>query len=459
MAATYSGSLYDCTLLEESESSDGTPSPRLRTIDNLAGPADVFQLPASQTNLSPYEVGPADNFGRPSPSSSPELSPGSLLPSVLQPGNRGRSSSTSTFKSSRPVSMDYQDLADLRQLMSDPDSPRAHPKEPSTPSRPRVRSRGHNSDVQDDDAEIGTDYMESMITSQMLKAQYWITDSPSQSKEEADDWITLNPPDWNEDSVAFPSAPNGTPAAPSRTFREALGHPHDHVENIQYVLKSMTRRVMRRRQSLKFSNTEKELNFEDGVDMTEEFQSDETIRRAEEGYPSDDSFSSSPKASRFGRRAFGRPAPPSAFKGISLRDRMSLFFSRKQEDSPANITNSSTPSGTFSLPCSADDTTGAPVSRSSRAMARHAPKASAARRTRTEASQRDDPRHPVMTGRTRVDSHFLTVQVKQAQVYSHKQGAQLYPHEPLVKNIHRFMRYSSAAYGVRGPARSLLADI
>ncbi|EIW67297.1 hypothetical protein TREMEDRAFT_64544 [Tremella mesenterica DSM 1558] len=253
-------------------------------------------------------------------------------------------------------------------------------------------------------------------------------------KTELEEWVELDPQTADDELHRLPSVPNGTPAIPSKTLQEAAEHPHDNSERIQLALKHMTDKLLQRRSKTKTSRS-----------MTDdEFSSEETSplhNLDSSGSTSPSSFmksgSTSPSTLRIAKRLFGvspPSSPPSAWKDTyqSRRRRGSLGIFRRKKEQGA-LSSDDLPS-LASRAEIMDKTTSTIISMEPIEMIdQHTADQKSKSDTFDNVGSSSSPQ-PRRKKKPPVE------------VYADP-SAGLYPHDSLIRNIHRFMRYSTAAYG------------
>lgn len=358
-------------------------------------------------------------------------------------------------------------------------------------------------DVEDEEPEL---YISTTTTSSRRRSVVSLS-----SLAEDDDWIEvdqlLGEHGPHPEEADIPSAPNGSTSIGTMSYRDALEHPSAGSERIQLVLKTMTNKLLQRRRTVRrvrgedrSSSSPKGSAGRDGsVTPT---QTD--IRRIEWGRETPDQSdvsSSVTSASSYAPLA-QKPlaisgsmsrlfpsrltkSPPSAYdrhvsstakkessvgRAIS-RARSAFRSSRRSSRSSSPDSSSLAPTVATSpdrtaespasspvvtppceLPLSTLDGVKAPpptpfVSSIFRTPGQH--------RVLPHSRSSQDTRPSITALHESVRTSQSRVQAASTEAVSETPGS-LFPHDSLIRNIHRFMRYSSAAYGVSPCVRSSL---
>ena len=322
------------------------------------------------------------------------------------------------------------------------------------------------------------------------------------STEDDNDWIEVDQlldevRDKEEDDIA--SAPNESASVGTMSYREALEHPSVNAERIQLVLKTMTNKLLQRKRTVRRVRAE-DLSDTSSLEGTIGREGSVTptlpdVRRIEwDKHSPNQSSSAAPSAvlasshlhresgvssalggmSRFlpsqtkrhPPSAYGRPDQTSSSKESSMGRAMSkarsAFRPRSQRSSrssspdwsatvPAPSTSSSRSTPEFAhSPSTTPPTEASPVFGEGVKAPPPTPLISSFfRRSGLRESQgaRERPSVTAMQESVRTSQSRIQAASSQAVLES---SASLFPHDSLIRNIYRFMRYSSAAYGVSG---------
>ncbi|KAK8854844.1 hypothetical protein IAR55_003583 [Kwoniella newhampshirensis] len=323
--------------------------------------------------------------------------------------------------------------------------------------------------------------------------------------DDENDWIEvdqlLDDDRQDETGTIIPSAPNGSSVAIS-SYRDALDHPQQNAERIQLVLRTMTNKLLQRKRTVRHVMRD---------DLSDTSSSDETIiphkpstervggtrpdvrdikwrppMSSVDSHQTPSSFISSlegksrslsprrPGATSSTLKTSGKEIPVD--NAVSKAKAAFRPFTRSRKGSRAASPSSSDRSpplvGT-TLPHSSNQSirkhpegvrAPPPSPHSSMVLRSPAPTSSSARNdsdgSRRGTINRHDPIHTsrpthrsgpsLATVREATHSSSSRIQAASASLMAERGEASsnnLFPHDSLVRNIHRFMRYSSAAYG------------
>ena len=316
---------------------------------------------------------------------------------------------------------------------------------------------------------------------------------------EEEDWIEVDQV-LDEDvrageTTGVLSAPNGSTSIGTMSYRDALEHPSANAERIQLVLKTMTNKLLQRKRTIRMVRTE---NVADQIksdgNVTPSAIAIRDVERIEwdrdtanqSAANSKDASGRSPGPSIAGmtlRSGESTPkkttplynsrqsvSPPSTFRrraqelpiGRAFSRARSAFRSKSRSSSPFGSPDSlpadstlptsfryeESPSSGSPLYNETVDDTPTPNLRRSFKSALPGRLSSSPKAHRVQEGAHRRP--SISAARESVRTSQSRVQAASAQNVSDSPAA-LFPHDPLIKNIYRFMRYSSAAYGVSWP--------
>ncbi|KAL7418974.1 hypothetical protein Q5752_006658 [Cryptotrichosporon argae] len=268
--------------------------------------------------------------------------------------------------------------------------------------------------------------------------------SVSALTDDESEWIEvdhlLDDMDQGTDAAAvpspIPSAPNGSPTAlTSPTYRDAVEHPYGNAERIQLVLRTMTNRLLQRKRmvrrmpSFSSSSSTPTATSRDASTTRGRFEHGQASQ-ASSAATSATSTPTKAKRTLAHRQSTSpdsaRKAPPFRLLGSAIAARPSLAQS-----------SVATPRA---MVCDPDVPPPLPP------KPRHEHHAHA----HAHADPHAHRRRASHTTHESIHATSARVHAASSQVLP-EQGdsspSNLFPHDGLVKNIHRFMRYSSAAYG------------
>ncbi|CAD6588545.1 MAG: hypothetical protein TREMPRED_005079, partial [Tremellales sp. Tagirdzhanova-0007] len=312
---------------------------------------------------------------------------------------------------------------------------------------------------------------------------------------EEEDWIEVDQV-LDEDvrageTTGVLSAPNGSTSIGTMSYRDALEHPSANAERIQLVLKTMTNKLLQRKRTIRMVRTE---NVADQIksdgNVTPSAIAIRDVERIEwdrdtanqSAANSKDASGRSPGPSIAGmtlRSGESTPkkttplynsrqsvSPPSTFRrraqelpiGRAFSRARSAFRSKSRSSSPFGSPDSlpadstlptsfryeESPSSGSPLYNETVDDTPTPNLRRSFKSALPGRLSSSPKAHRVQEGAHRRP--SISAARESVRTSQSRVQAASAQNVSDSPAA-LFPHDPLIKNIYRFMRYSSAAYG------------
>ncbi|WVW85722.1 hypothetical protein I302_107760 [Kwoniella bestiolae CBS 10118] len=288
--------------------------------------------------------------------------------------------------------------------------------------------------------------------------------------------------DWVEvDNVLAESDRNGAreESVGTASFLDALEHPHHNAERIQLVLKTMTNKLLQRKRTVRHVTRD---NIESGSSEHSRRPSTERFRRGHlrdidwnrTPQPSTSRTPDSPTSTSTSSRFPSTPSKRRHTKHLSAdkalaRAKGILSFTRK---SSQPVTPSSTEVSTPSLTPSPSrspsksrlrpaalyvDTSDppqegvrAPPPSPHQSMILRRLSQTASPELRMTSSHPSNPSRPSMSVREAVHTSSSRIQAASSHAVPDEGDANsdnLFPHEGLIRNIHRFMRYSSAAYG------------
>ncbi|KAK4689511.1 hypothetical protein P7C73_g601, partial [Tremellales sp. Uapishka_1] len=315
--------------------------------------------------------------------------------------------------------------------------------------------------------------------------------SSSMSMDEENDWVEvdqlLDDEMGGEDAKSIPSAPNGTNSVATMSYRDALDHPQQNAERIQLVLKTITQKLLSRKRTIRRlredDNVSSTRPVSRGASLTPrpsvrgiEWDEDEgaendsvntltssstrsapppSIASSSSSYTTPKGKSTrSPRDSASPPSAFGpsKSPSPSQQSGISqaLTRARSAFKPRsKSRHTPSSSRPPSPRHSKNPVPSKSRPATPTP------ALLTKTPPPSPHSPTQAYQVPPNTQRGPERLRRPSVSHQSVhtsqsRLHAASAQLLPERGDASsenLFPHEGLVRNIHRFMRYSSAAYG------------
>ncbi|ORY35472.1 hypothetical protein BCR39DRAFT_555621 [Naematelia encephala] len=280
----------------------------------------------------------------------------------------------------------------------------------------------------------------------------------------------------DENGSVIPSIPNGGSSVASQAYSDALEHPSASSERIQLVFKTMTNKLLQRKRTFRRVRAEdtsdgggRDIGTLQGKRSASRLGSRPDVRKVDWGKkPRSPSVSSSgngtpSKTHRVVVRQTDSPPPTlesprkseSQFGKAVSRARSALSIGSRQNSRETSPHRSNTPTPPSTPP---------PASQESKPNTREAfrtgvrapppsPMASKPAPRPSSNSYRDRENHrnrPSLTAvQETVHSSQSRIQAASAQrpEQADETPASLFPHDSLIRNIHRFMRYSSAAYG------------
>jgi hypothetical protein len=361
---------------------------------------------------------------------------------------------------------------------------RVDPRDPRMVGSSRLR-RAPLPDIAIEDLDESEGVVSPVTQSRSISA----SSLPSLVEGDENDWIEVDAL-LDNDRSEIPSIPNGSTSIGSTSYRDALEHPQANADRIQLVLKTMTNKLLQRRRTVRRVRAESvsDQSSPEGLAQTSR-QSTPTpgssrpdVRRiewttgtprsrtslsiVETEAPSSSTSTSrastptgkrrmfgpqSPTPSNFGRRAAPKATAPkvsSVNKAVSMA--RSAFSSRRSSraPSPQRLSNRPTTPPPITGTLAPPPTPAAPRERLPT--------------TKADPSADSDPSDTPRPDRSRRRPSFTTVResVRMSESRVHAASShmmpdksedtpdKIFPHDDLVRNIHRFMRYSSAAYGV-----------
>lgn len=555
--------MYDCTVVQEQDDSF-TSQTRITAHDNLAT-SEPEAIDGLHEPLAIPGPGPSTLAARERQLSSGPMEEvngrhwahmqSSTTTSSSRPHTRNLTATASfphSIRPSRPVSMDFDDLWELEDLVGESGT-----DEYDGPPDESVRQQRRLKRLRDDTVEITDELTESTIITQTLERVHedgrrWSSPwhaprrsrtlpdvtvevaeeeepgirmettvntprrrstSSLSSKGDENDWIEvdqlLEPDERDDEGVEIPSAPNGSTSVGTMSYRDALEHPLASSERIQLVLKTMTNKLLQRKKTVRRVRADSPSGASSREGTIERSGSEtalETprpdVRRIEwsEESPSRSAMTSStssyaPSASTHTSDSGQTPTkgmsrlfsskqktPPSAFDGQTAIPAMkvssmghafsrarSAFRSSSRRPSRTASPESSTATSTRPPFPSQDSTcqTASPISTPSSEAPNAVPQGvkpplptpyvsmlfgrpefrdnRAPPRT-DRSSNGHDQRPSINAVHESVRTSRTRIQAGESEAVSDT-PATLFPHDSLIKNIHRFMRYSSAAYG------------
>lgn len=337
------------------------------------------------------------------------------------------------------------------------------------------------------------------------------------SLEDENDWIEVDQLlEGDRDAKEPPSAPNGSTSVGTQSYLDALENPSANAERIQLVLQTMTNKLLQRKRTVRRAMAEdhSDTSSREGIIRRDGSIQELTpirpdVRSIEwRGDQQDQSgmtssaasiSSNTPSAStwastsNYGPIAMSRffprqtKSPPSSYdrhaasKNSSMGRAMSRVRSafrtksnRTSRDTrPEASDNTRDPSTSSSISTAglAQSPTNSPVSEIPSNVkggvkgpppTPYVPSQSRKSATRVARAGPDARRQPNnYPPRPSVTAVHETVRTSRNRIQAassqpiFESPASLFPHDSLIKNVHRFMRYSSAAYGVSQCTSSL----
>ena len=319
-------------------------------------------------------------------------------------------------------------------------------------------------------------------------------DAGSPGKE--DDWVEVDQLLDNE-GIEIPSVPNGATSMGSTSYRDALEHPNANAERIQLVLRTMTNKLLQRKRTVR--RLPEQAEFEDLSVVTPRNLNRGDVRggpwtRSRAGSPSRSVSTSSttptlsstpatipttnagvmtPKGKRRGGRSPTPTQTPIAVEkrpssmGRAMSKARTAFkplTSRSQRTSraPSPTHIPPIPSTSSIEPIKPTTVKAPPPSALSRSQKRNIEKSVSPPkpppntiRYAAHRGGRDhhNSSHMRMSVDETTDTHSSQRTYRAASAQAIPTSGddipeRLFPHDSLLNNIHRFMRFSSAAYGV-----------
>ncbi|WWC93611.1 hypothetical protein V866_000446 [Kwoniella sp. B9012] len=300
-----------------------------------------------------------------------------------------------------------------------------------------------------------------------------------------EEWVEVD--GQSNDRSNIPSLPNGprVESVGTASYLDALEHPHHNSERIQLVLKTMTDKLLQRKRTVRHFtrvNMESESSENSRRPSIERFRRGHlkdidwnrtpqpSMTRSPESSLSTPSMPSTPPRRRHARHVSADKALAKARGILSFTKRPSRPITPSSTE-VSTPTPSSTPSRSPSKPRTratapslSIDTFLPPhegvrapppsphqsmiLRRPSQTSSPESLRMTSARQAETE--RQSNPTRPSMSVREAVHTSSSRIQAASSHAMPDEGDANsdnLFPHEGLIRNIHRFMRYSSAAYG------------
>ena len=285
--------------------------------------------------------------------------------------------------------------------------------------------------------------------------------------EEDSEWLDVLS-DGQEEGEAIPSIPNGSTSMGSKAFQEAMEHPTANTERIQFVLKTMTNKLLSRKRTVRSVTV---VENENPVPSSSKSQSRRAVASIawlpSDGMRSKVSVAKSNSDSSLDNIASQIRPSESVPESISTTQSTIAESSRtpmkkalsKAKSAFRPLTNrkrvarpASPPRiyiGADSLSTNSAQSVGDPKSPGSlkqptppNIVSQTPERAKRARNSMTTVHE------SIQTSSNRIQSATSTIAPERGSAGAEDQ---LFPHDSLVRNLHRFMRFSSAAYGVSPP--------
>ncbi|WRT68330.1 uncharacterized protein IL334_005306 [Kwoniella shivajii] len=333
-------------------------------------------------------------------------------------------------------------------------------------------------DLDDEDIPIRT-VATSCVNSPRLQSNLSLFPNDDDEEEAEEDWVEVDTLLSEEDRAHLPSLPNGDSIGTS-SYIDALEHPHHNAERIQLVIKTMTNKLLQRKRTVRHV-------LRDNLEIGESTRKASTERpRSGRGSVRDMNWNITPQPS------LPRSVSISSESGSSTRTPTTPLSMRTRrhnrhmsaDKAVSKVKNVLSPSRKSSSPAPTHtpsrEGSPSPISRKAKPepidtskpkegvrAPPPSPHQSIILRNPSQpspklrmTSTRQNPQIPLeeqslsrpSLSMRRESVHTSSSRVETASSHLMPERGEanpdnLFPHEGLIRNIHRFMRYSSAAYG------------